>query len=59
MPLAIGFSGAALLLVNQLADASGPVWVVLTAVCVAVWLGVSIALYRRYRVTLLEIDDGA
>ncbi|HUF99599.1 MAG TPA: hypothetical protein VMM60_15820 [Ilumatobacter sp.] len=53
VPLAIGFSGVALLVVEQVANIGGRTLVVLTAVTVAIWLAIAIALYRGYRVTLL------
>ena len=54
VPVAIGISGAALLVIGWAGAIDGPVLPLLTAAVVACWLVVSVALYRGYRDNLLS-----
>ena len=58
MPLAIGISGAGLLVVDALGNA-GLVLPILTAMVVVAWVVVAVLLYRQYGVSLLANLRGA
>jgi hypothetical protein len=53
VPVAIGVSGVALLVVQSLGSADGLVLPVLTGIVVSAWVVVAIFVYREYRVNLI------
>ena len=53
VPMAIGASGAVLLVVQALGAIDGAVLPVLTAVVLVIWVVVAVLAYREYRVSLL------